>query len=102
MLISRSILRSSSYSAIDLSDERFTVLVTPLVVLQPLKLVNRQGVQPCTYLPDALLVVASDRQAATGGSGRLYNPRRLLGSRPLSTRNCPLGASRRLLNDRFS
>ena len=57
---SRNSLRSSPYPAIYLSDERLAVLVAALVVLEPHKLVDRQGIQPRAYLPDALLVVAGD------------------------------------------
>src|SRR5918911_3273922 len=88
------ILRSSPYPAIDLPDERPAVLVAPLVVLQPRKLVDRQSIQPRGNLPNALLVVASDRQVPVGGSGRVYGPRSLLCGRLLSAPGHPLGVLR--------
>ncbi len=69
-----------------------------LVVLEPHKLVDRQGIQPRAYLPDALLVVAGDRQAAVRWSGRLYDPRRLFGTRLLGVPGRSLGAARGLLD----
>lgn len=80
---SKTSLRSALYSALNLLEERLAILGATLVVLDPSELLLAQGVQPAGYLPNRLLVVVGDRDAAVLGSGGLYDPGRLFGDRSL-------------------